>query len=327
MRVNISKYEKNYEFNLEQITQLTGVSFKTKDYILTSLKKHFSSSKYSEYEELMIDNVKIDGELIGRKYFNAYYIKNRQELLDSIKLTKTSIFMSYFKNIISELDNQFILQELSDKLEEFYIDVNKIINDRIGNIELGYEAYNVLDIIQKSDLFSSEKSYIEEMSNIDILLIYINLVTELSKKTGENAIVMISDIDHLLEPSEYATLIEKLKNKISESNNYYIFTSSIDNYAYIDEDVITGINAVNDEIFEFPSLERIKEFVENNYPCNIKLDECEFIKMLEGTVNNVGLESYVDIQSVIISKLINRTIGLSNKKYNINQEEYSFLKA
>ena len=165
------------------------------------------------------------------------------------------------------------------------------------------------------------------MSNIDILLIYINLVTELSKKTGENAIVMISDIDHLLEPSEYATLIEKLKNKISESNNYYIFTSSIDNYAYIDEDVITGINAVNDEIFEFPSLERIKEFVENNYPCNIKLDECEFIKMLEGTVNNVGLESYVDIQSVIISKLINRTIGLSNKKYNINQEEYSFLKA
>lgn len=326
MRVNISRHEKNYEFNLEQITQLTGVDFKKKNYILTSLKKHFSSSKYYEYEEEMIDNVRLDGELVGRKYFNSYCINNRQELIESIKLTKTSIFMSYFKSITSELDNQFILQELSDKLEELYIDVNKILEKNIGRIEIGYDAYNVLDIIQKSDLYSSEKSYIEEMSDKDLLTVYINLITELSKKTGENALIMINDIDHIITANEYVEFIDKLKDKVAESNNYFILTLSTESFVYLDEDVITGINVINDEIFEFPQLERMESFINENYPCILKIDNRELIEILKGIVNIVGNDIAVDIRSVVLKKLINSTLGLNKEVYKLNQEELAFLK-
>ena len=66
MKVTVQENEKTYELNFSDITQLCGINFVLKNYVIESLCKHFSHEKYLEYEEKMVENVKINGEILGR---------------------------------------------------------------------------------------------------------------------------------------------------------------------------------------------------------------------------------------------------------------------
>ena len=61
------------ELNIECITQLCGINVQMKNYIIQNIVKYFSNTKYAEYEDKDDCVIKIDNEVVGRKYFTTYY--------------------------------------------------------------------------------------------------------------------------------------------------------------------------------------------------------------------------------------------------------------
>lgn len=62
MKACIINGNTEYIINLEPITQLCGISFNKKNFIINSLYKYYSGSKYEYYEINMQENIKINGE-------------------------------------------------------------------------------------------------------------------------------------------------------------------------------------------------------------------------------------------------------------------------
>ena len=58
MKIDITEYEKRYSFELEPVTQLCGQNIVKKTYILESIRRYFSTYKYSEEKNKWRDNFK-----------------------------------------------------------------------------------------------------------------------------------------------------------------------------------------------------------------------------------------------------------------------------
>ena len=119
MKIGITDKNKEYIINLEPVTQLCGICFEKKNFIIKSLCKYFSSGKYEQYEDNMHENIKINGEKTGRKYFSAFHISSREQLIQSIKISKSSLMMQYLSGIYSEIPYQWIIDQIQDDLDKF----------------------------------------------------------------------------------------------------------------------------------------------------------------------------------------------------------------
>ena len=110
MKIDISEYEKVYSFELLPVTQLCGQNIRKKTYIFESLRRYFSTFKYLEEKNKWRNNVKIDNEIVGRKYFSMISIKEASDIIQMIKWSKQSLMMEYVKNLIQRFDWQLHLR-------------------------------------------------------------------------------------------------------------------------------------------------------------------------------------------------------------------------
>ena len=151
MIVEIQKYEKKYSFELCGVTQLCGQNISIKNFILESIRRHFSTYKYPEYRNPWRENVRIDGEVLGRKYFQVISIRDKEELLQHIRMTKQSIMLEYLKEIVQSFTYQQQLQAIDQKLEQIFMELNQQM-EILGDVRLSYSINNLWDMVQQSYL-------------------------------------------------------------------------------------------------------------------------------------------------------------------------------
>lgn len=327
MNIQVKDYERIYEINLEQITQLCGSNFTKKDYLVNSLEKYFSNSKYTSYEERYMDNIVVDNDNVGRKYFDCMVIRCRNDLIGAIKLSKTSIMMKYIKGQINNFEYQIELEQIADRLEKIYCNLNNKLLSSISNIELQYKTEDILSIVSNSVIYGTEERNIEELSNYELMETFINLLNELQNIEPKRIMTIIDNIDHLLKYDEYKIIYRKIDGICNKSDIWFVLSSSIDGYVVIDEEYIKGINIVNDIIFNLPEIEHIHEFIKSNYPCNIEFNNEELYKILRNIIQFIGNSDYeIKIRSNVLLKLINESNCIKNRfEENINVPEKEFL--
>ena len=81
MNVEITEFEKRFCFELCPVTQLCGQNVRKKNYIFESLRRYFGTFKYSESKNKWRDNVFIDNNQVGRKFFSVLSISNKIDII------------------------------------------------------------------------------------------------------------------------------------------------------------------------------------------------------------------------------------------------------
>ena len=157
MKIDVTEYEKKYTFELAPITQLCGQNIPRKTYILESIRRYFSTYKYSEEQNKWRNNVKIDNELVGRKFFTVLSVNEAAELLTWIKWSKQSLMVEYVKGLMQKFDWQLHLRTIDEELEEMFQLINKDLS-HLGDVELTYAVSDVWDMVQKSNVVGNGKT-------------------------------------------------------------------------------------------------------------------------------------------------------------------------
>lgn len=327
MKVEIMYLNSKYEIQLEQITQLCGVNFERKQYIVQSLCKYFSNSKYALYEEQMQDNIRIEGEVVGRKYFSLFHISSRENLISAIKISKSSLLMQYLQGRYTEFACQTIMDKIEEDLEHLYLELNKDVESQMKHIKLGYDSKNLLEIIQSSNVYGIGEKPLENLSNEELLDIYLELLKNIQQRSPDKIMIIIENIDHLLDYNTYQKLLNKVVQFCEELDIWFIFSTSIEGFVVVNEWLIEGINVINDCLFAFPEMERILIFLQSRYPYRTNMQKEEIITQIRSVIQNIGREDYtINIRSNVILKLIQSTLCLRTKfEGGINTIENAFL--
>lgn len=327
MKIQVLHPCEEYEIQLESITQLCGVNFEKKQYIIRSMSKYFSNTKYTAYEKAITDNIRVDGEVVGRKYFSLFHIKTREDLIAAIKMSKSSLMFQCITEKYTEFRCQNIIDLIAENLTQLYMELNSSLQENMKKIEIGYSSKSLMEIIQNSEVYGLGEMPLENLSNSELLDIYVDLLWELQRKSPEKYLIIIEDIDHLVSYPIYQNLIKKVKKFCSEFNVWFVFSESILGFVFIDNQVIRGINVINHCIFSFPELEHLITFIQNNYPCSMHLfpeDICEEIQMIVHSIGNEELSIY--LRGNVLLKMIQGTLCIKTTvKSNINAVESAFI--
>lgn len=326
MRVEITDRNETYEINLQQITQLLGINMKKKRFILDSLDKFFSGAKYSSYEEYMQDNVKVEGQKVGRKYFSCHRIHTRENLIKDIKISKTSMMMQYLWARFTDFECRIEQDAIAEHLERLYLCINEELAKTIGNIEIGYDTKNMLEVISESMIYGVDGKVIEQLSNYELLETYLDLIVQMQEREPKKMLILIENIDHLLDYTEYEKVYLKMQQIAEEYDCWFVMSASIQGYVVLNTESIEGIQIINDVVFSFPSYEHIFTFLKEVYPVEREWREIEVLGGLKETIQYVGNENYsIDFKGNVFLKLINQTLGIQTVARNmVNSIEMAF---
>ena len=66
----------------------------------------------------------MDNEDVGRNFFNAYLIKDREGLISEIKMTKSSLFYGYVKRVLNDMSFQLQLDNINRELSGIFEKIN-----------------------------------------------------------------------------------------------------------------------------------------------------------------------------------------------------------
>lgn len=316
MNCVIKEHNRKYEINLGNIVQILGLNFKSKEYIYQSFIKHFSLYKYQEYDESMENNILIDGEEPGRKEYRVIGIGSREELIEQIKNNKNTIAYEYLSNIFNTLSCQKQLNLIDENLTNIFNIVNDKLRSNVGDISIDYEMQNLLYIVSKSTVYTSQGEDLETMGNYELLIILFNLLKENNVVNPEKVILLLKDIDHLCNRGEYNKLIEHL---FSYDHNIYVITFiGVDKYVYVNKEIIQNIIVLNDMEFQVPNFDVIEDYLLNHYPLNREFSEVEIFNLLKCSLNTIGIENdTVSYKEILVKKLINKALCI-NEKYDFN---------
>jgi hypothetical protein len=329
LNIQITNKHEEYEIHLEPITQLCGVDFDKKQFIIKSLYKHFSNSKYDVYEEFMQDNIRIDNTEIGRKYFSVFRIESRADLINAIKITKSSLMMKYLTGEYSEFECQQIIDAISENLEQLYLILNENIANCMEHIEIGYRINQLMDIIQSSEIMGAGHKSLENLSNLELLMTYLDLLHQIQRKSPNKTMVIFDNMDHFIKYSDYLKFLGKAEGLTHEFDIWFVFLTSTEQYVAIDESNIEGINVINDVIFSFPEIEQMLLFLKRNYPLEIEFSVSEVCEELRCIIQNIGRQNYINsLRSNVFLKLIQNSLCISmTSKNDINSIERTFLRS
>lgn len=327
MKVQIQQYNIEYEIQLEQITQLGGVDFEKKNYIIQSLYKYFSNRKYALYEEQMVDNILLEGKKVGRKYFNISQITCRENLISAIKISKSSLMMDYLTEKYTEFQCQTFIEKISNNLEQLYKEINKGLQQNMNLLEISYNTKDLMEIIQASEILGVGEEPLEKLSNTELLDMYIELLWEVQRKNPVKELIIIENIDHMLCYNSYKYILNKVKQFCNEFDIWFIFSTSIEGFMIVDELLLEGINIINQEIFSFPIIDNVFSFVHKHYPCNFMWDSENFFEELRMIIQHIGDVNYsIHLKSNVILKLFQNSLCISSTvKSDINLLEKSFI--
>lgn len=324
MKIQISRSIMEYEIQMEQLTQLCGVDFEKKRYIIQSLYKYFSGGKYASYEEQMQDNIRIEGRNVGRKYFSVFHVAVRESLINAIRISRSSMMAQYFSNLCTEFKCQNIMDEIAGELERLYLELNRELQSNMKTVEIGYSAKSIMEIVQTSEVFGIGERVLESLSNVELLDTYLELLWEMQRRKPEKCLVIFENIDHLLDYSAYRRFFEKAEQFCKEFDVWFMFSTSIEGFAVVDERSIEGINVVNHCIFSFPELEQVITFIQNRYPCQMKWEPEELCEEIRMIIQNIGDEEYaIHFKSHVLLKLLQETLCIKTSvESNLNSDKF-----
>lgn len=314
------------ELNIECITQLCGINVQKKNYIIQNIVKYFSNTKYAEYEDKDDCVIKIDNEVVGRKYYTTYYIANINDLISNIQISKNSIMKKYVDYVNSKYDNQLIYEDIVAGYEKIFAKINNMKESGIG-LMLDFMEEKITDVAQLAITRTLELGYIEKMSNYDLYVEYIKIMKAYYKDNPDKILLVLENIDHYLNIEQYFSLMRQLEIMTLELDINIIVTTSIRGFAYINEKNITGINVINDEVFSMPMIEELQKFFEENYPCNYNINEKDMIYNITQIIHDIGIDGYSQLgKEYVFLKLLDESIGVHMGKCDVkNNMEKAFL--
>lgn len=327
MKFIIKNKIEDYEIDVRNITQICGHNIRKKDFIKNSIEKYFSSSKYSDYERNMIENISINGEKVGRQYFSVHSFSTRIDLINEIKITKTSLLLKYLQLKCQEFDFQQDILEIDNIIDSIVNNMNSILNERIGKLELDYEIVDVFKMLSDCSIDLLNGNSIYEVSNLELIEMVINLIKELNVYDPKQRLLIFNNIDHLLDEKEYEKVLKKVKNESKKMDIYALFFISIEGYGVVEGDYLEGINVINDEIFSVPSIERLENFIKKHYPIYIENEKMDEIKRyIKLCIHKFGKKDcFCSVKSDVILKMVNESLGMNVKPAKINQIEINYL--
>ena len=327
MKIQISRSIIEYEIQMEQLTQLCGVDFEKKWYIIQSLYKYFSGGKYASYEEQMQDNIRIEGRKVGRKYFSVFHVAARESLINAIRISRPSMMAQYFSNLCMDFECQDIIDEIAEGLERLYLELNRELQSNMKMLEIGYSTKSIMEIVQISEVFGVGERALESLSNVELLDTYLELLWEMQRRKPEKCLVIFENVDHLLDYSAYSRFLKKAEQFCKEFDVWFLFSTSIEGFAVVDERSIEGINVVNHCIFSFPELEQVVKFFQNQYPCQMKWAPEELCGEIRMIIQNIGNEEHtIHLKSNVLLKLLQETLCIKTSvESGLNSLEKAFL--
>lgn len=327
MRLEIDNESETYELEMLQITQMGGLNLKKKNFIINSLIKHFSNSKYMEYESKMMNNVRIDSQDVGRKYFDLIYVRNKEDIINMIKITKSSMMLEYIRSLINTFEIQVELDKVENALVEIYHKLNLNFGQSFINISFDYEQEKIMDIVNCTKMKSISGYELESIDSIYILRDLLILVEKLQNQTPKKQLYVFENIDHMIDFQEYSELFYLAKELTRKYDIWFLFTSSIDEFIVFEQEYFCGINIINDVIFSFQEIGRIRKFIENRYPIFMELEEEQMLKWLKNIVQKIGKDNMCSyMKSSVLLKLLNESLCIDYDVKNVlNSIENSFL--
>ncbi len=328
MIVEISEFEKKYSFELRPVTQLCGQNIIIKTYMMESMKKYFSTFKYSEEKNKWRDNVRVDGQLLGRKHYRVLCVQNSSDLISMIKWSKQSLMLEYVKILMQKFDWQCHLNVISDEMDAMFQMLNEDL-ESLGDIELNYEEAELWNIIQKSSVTGINGEVLEDKSGDELMLIFLNLIEQILSVSPEKILVIIENPDHYLSISQYRKLVERMQKMSSHFDLYFINLISLDGYAVCQEELCPGIAIFNEVPFQMPEMEELLQAINDNYPCNKSFTEKDMQELMESIIQKIGKADYLNtVEENVICKIINQSLLLNDRWEKLeNMPEISFLRA
>ena len=332
MRIDVTEFEKQYTFTLERVTQLCGMNVAKKAYVLESLRRYFGTYKYQEKKNKWRDNIKVDGETVGRKYFSVLSVKDASDLLLMIKLSKQSLMMEYVKQLMQKFDWQIHLRAIHAELDEMYQLLNTDVR-QLGDLELAYDMSEVWDLIQKSNVVwsGSDSVELEDTDHRELVAIFLHLIEEIQKSAPRKMLIIIENLDHMISRREYGDVIRKMQSIGMRYDVYFIVSTSIDGYVMIDRELCAGITVFGEVDFQMPEMEEMLQYINEHYPLYKQFSEDEIQELLTKIVHRIGQEKYLhSIEENIICKMINQTLMLSDRWSDEKIEcapEFAFLRS
>ena len=310
MTLTVINAGKEYTLQLEPVSQWCGTNIMKKQYIISSVKKYFSSSKYAEYEKDIIDNVFIDGELVGRKYFSVHHISAKEDLISGIKMGKSSMMGKYIFNQLSEFNFQSELEIIEEALAKIFDDLNTVLMDKLGDITLDYEQNSVFDMALSLEVRGNEGEWLEKLPNEKLIKIYLELLNELQKSFPEKKMIIFENMDHLVSVEQYKTIYEICQRIGEQTDSWFVFTTSIPGYVFIDRDHLESVTVINDEEFILPDYMHLLQYINDSYPYYKIWEEKELLCSLEKIVHNLCNENQMlEIKDQVVEKMINESMG------------------
>lgn len=328
MKVDVTEYEKVYTFQLEKVTQLCGQNIIKKTYIFDSLRKYFSTFKYSEEKNKWRDDVKINNEMVGRKFFTLLSFNGISEMLTMIKLSKQSLMTEYIKKLMQKFNYQTHLNTIYDELEKIFQMLNIEINN-IGEVELTFAESDLWEMVQKSEIIGSQEILLEDKDNYEVIIILLNLIEEVIKNNPRKILVILENIDHLIWRKEYADIITRLQEMGNRYDIYFILSTSIEGYVSCSDLLCQGISIFGDIDFQMPEFEKVAEFISDNYPYNKEINVEQMQNDLNKIIHRIGQKNFLySIEENIICKLINQSMMIEEKWDDVETiSEINYLKA
>lgn len=327
MILEVSLKNKKYEMNLEPFSQWGGNNIPLKTAFITSLTKHFSSSKYMEYESYYIENIKLDGVVPGRKRYHTIKIASKEDILKYIKLGKLSLFHQYINNLISSYDVQKEMDYIDDKLMAIFDIINTDVNINIPNISIDYSSESLWEMIQKSEVITSDGEVIEELSFNKALETLLAIIEILQKTSPESYLLILENLDHFVSKEEYGTFVAHAHNMVRLYDIIVICTTSLTGYISVLSENITGITIFNDEPYSLPDAENLTRFFYDNYPIYKEDNTIDIYDVLNNIIDKIGTyDILIDMTDIIYLKMINKTINARIKiKNNLSKPEWEYL--
>ena len=327
MNLTIAFEGKSYEISLERVNQWCGQNAILKSRILRHLGKYFSGGKYYDWEEEPI--LLLDGEKIGRKSYQTIMVHSKEEMISLIRNTKTGLFIKLLKERLNAFNYQDSLERIDMELTRIFSGVEEELFACIPNLSINYEREYLFDIVQKSELLSKSGDVLEKLHETELLETLMECICEYQYSVPNRIIVIIENIDHLVERQDYRHFIEKSLLISRQTETYFIFTTSLDGYVYIDQGTIEGVSTFNDLIFSFPESEHMCSFILDSFPYAVDYSEEDIYERIKEGVHRIGKEGeIISPESETVRKLVNRTMGITNCLKNpVNSMVFAFLKS
>ena len=328
MRLEVNEFEKVYALELLPVAQLCGQNIRSKSYVVESIRRYFGTFKYQEEKNKWRDNVKLDGELVGRKYFTVISIKDASDLLSMIKWTKASLMMAYVKQLMQHFEWQTHLRVINDELDEMFRLINEDVG-QLGDIELNYETNDIWDIVQKSSVTAANEMLLDDLSYYKQMEVFLNLMEEVQKTEPKKLLVIFENLDHYTTREEYKEIIQRAERLCEKSSTFFIFTTSLDGYVRYTKELCEGITIFNETEFQMPKYERMAQYIGEHYPSSKMLTPDNIDSLIERVVHRIARAGYlVSAEENVLIKIINQTLMMDEAlKDGGSVPEIAFLKA